>query len=143
VWSVLLDPAVLARVLPGIEKFEETAPDRYSVVVELGVAAVKGRYAGTIEIFDRNEPESYRLRGDGKGGPGWAKGEAVMSLADEGGGTRVRASANVQVGGTVAGVGQRMMDGIAKSIAKEFFASFAREVAAREPRPVTGESEHA
>lgn len=126
VWEVLLDPEVLKRALPGIEKLETTAPDAFAVVMNLGVAAVKGKYRGTMAITDKKPPSSYRLRGEGKGAPGWTKGQAVLTLAPEGTGTRVTAKGDAQIGGTIAGVGQRMMEGIAKSMARDFFAAIER-----------------
>ncbi len=126
VWDVLLDPEVLKQALPGIEKLEATAPDSFAVVMNLGVAAVKGRYSGTLSITDKKPPSSYRLQGEGQGAPGWTKGQAVLTLVSEGGGTRVTAKGDAQVGGTIAGVGQRMMEGIGKSMARDFFAAIER-----------------
>lgn len=128
VWAAMLDPQVLSRLIPGIEKFEETAPDKYSVVAKLGVPTVKGTYSGTVEIVDRKQPSSYRLRGEGRGAPGWAKGECLMTLTDADGGTKVSAKAQAAVGGTIAGVGQRMMEGVGKAMAREFFESLDREL---------------
>jgi uncharacterized protein len=129
VWDVLLDPEVLKRALPGIEKLEATAPDTFAVVMNLGVAAVKGRYTGTLSITDKRPPSSYRLQGEGKGAPGWTKGQAVLTLTSEGSGTRVVAKGDAQVGGTIAGVGQRMMEGVAKSMGRDFFAALERILA--------------
>ncbi|MGD0075901.1 MAG: carbon monoxide dehydrogenase subunit G [Candidatus Binataceae bacterium] len=131
VWEVMLDPEVLARVLPGVEKFEAVGPDKYAVQVKLGVPSVKGSYTGSVEIVDKQPFASYRLRGEGKGGPGWAKGEALITLTPEGAGTNVQAKANAMIGGTIAGVGQRMIEGVAKSVAREFFASIDRELQGR------------
>jgi len=134
VWETLLDPAVLARVLPGVEKFEPFGPDKYAVQVKLGVPSVKGTYTGKVEIVDKQPPSSYRLRGEGKGTPGWARGEALMTLVADGNGTTVSAKANAVIGGTIAGVGQRMMEGIAKAMAREFFASIDRELQGRKQK---------
>ena len=131
VWDLLLDPEVLARLLPGIEKFEAVGPDKYDVKVKLGVGAVRGTYDGKVELADKKPPTSYLLRGEGRGAPGWAKGEALMTLLPEAGGTRLRATANAQIGGAIAGVGQRMIEGVAKSMAREFFASIDRELAGK------------
>ncbi|MGD9765715.1 MAG: CoxG family protein [Candidatus Binatia bacterium] len=128
VWDVLLDTECLARVLPGVEKFEPIGEDRFAVLIKLGVPTVKGMYSGTVEIVDKQFPNSYRLRGEGKGAPGWAKGEALMTLVDEGAGTRVNAKGSAQVGGTIAGVGQRMMEGVTKAMLRELFESFEREM---------------
>ncbi|HZP43500.1 MAG TPA: carbon monoxide dehydrogenase subunit G [Candidatus Binatia bacterium] len=129
VWRVLLDPDVLRRALPGIEQLEATGPDRFAVTMNLGVAAVKGRYTGTMEIVDQQPPTRYRLKGEGKGAPGWAKGLAELTLTSEDGGTRVVAKGDAQVGGTIAGVGQRMMEGVAKGMARDFFAAIERILA--------------
>ena len=137
VWEVLLDPQVLARVLPGVEKFEMVGPDKYVVQVKLGVPSVKGIYSGSVEIADKKPFSSYKLRGEGKGGPGWARGEALMTLVPEGNGTKVSASANAVIGGTIAGVGQRMMEGVAKGMAREFFASIDRELQGRKQKAGT------
>jgi len=137
VWEVLLDPEVLSRVLPGVEKFELVGPDKYAVQVKLGVPSVKGTYTGSVEIADKQPYSSYKLRGEGKGGPGWARGEALMTLAPEGAGTKVTASANAVIGGTIAGVGQRMMEGVAKGMAREFFSSIQRELEGRKQKAST------
>ena len=128
VWRLLLDPDVLSRLLPGVEKFETKGPDKYAVVVKMGVPSVRGTYTGSVEIFDKQEPSSYRLRGEGKGVPGWARGEAEMTLVEEEGKTRITAKGKAQVGGTIAGVGQRMIEGVAKGMAREFFESVEREL---------------
>ena len=74
VWNALLDPAVLARVMPGVEKFEQVGPDQFAVAMKLGVPAVRGNYTGSVQIADKQAPASYRLRGEGKGGPGFGGG---------------------------------------------------------------------
>ncbi len=138
VWEVLLDPVVMSRVLPGIEKFEPMGPDKFAVVMKLGVPAVKGSYTGTAEIVDKQFPSSYRLKGEGKGTPGWAKGEATISLIEQGAATKIAASAQAHVGGAIASLGQRMMDGVAKAMAKEFFESIAREMQGRQQQVSQG-----
>jgi carbon monoxide dehydrogenase subunit G len=128
VWALLQDPGVLARLLPGVEKLEPIGPDEYSVVVKLGVGAVRGTYSGRVALRDLEPPERYRLEGDAKGGPGWAKGSATMTLEEQEGGTRLVAAGDAQIGGALAGVGQRMIEGVAKSMAREFFQSVGREL---------------
>ena len=135
VWKAMLDPVVLSRLIPGIEKFEEVAPDQYSVVAMLGVPTVKGVYSGKVEIFDRQEPSSYRLRGEARGAPGWAKGEVLMTLkAVNSGTTQVDAKARADIGGTIAGVGQRMMEGVGKATAREFFNALDRELQGKQQK---------
>jgi carbon monoxide dehydrogenase subunit G len=131
VWEAMLDPEVMSRVLPGVEKFDVVGPDKYAVQVKLGVPSVKGTYTGNVEIFDKQQPTSFRMRGDGKGTPGWARGEVLLTLTPEGDNTTVNAKANAVIGGTIAGVGQRMMEGVAKSMARDFFAALDRELEAR------------
>jgi len=131
VWALLQDPGALARLLPGVEKLEVVGPDRFALAVKLGVGAVRGTYTGHVELTDQRPPESYRLVGEAKGGPGFAKGSAQMTLVEEGAGTRLVARGDVQVGGPVASVGQRMMEGVAKSMAREFFQSVDRELTGR------------
>lgn len=131
VWALLQDPSALARLLPGVEKLEPLGQDRYALAVKLGVGAVRGRYEGKVELTDQRPPESYRLVGEAKGGPGWAKGSASMTLLAEGAGTRLVARGDAQIGGAIAGVGQRMVEGVAKSMAREFFASIDRELSGR------------
>jgi hypothetical protein len=135
VWDAMLDADVMSRLIPGIEKFEEVAPDKYSIVAMLGVPTVKGKYSGKVEILERKEPSSYRLRGEGSGAPGWAKGDVVMTLtAVDPNTTRVNAKARADIGGTIAGVGQRMMEGVGKAMAREFFNSLDAELQGREQK---------
>lgn len=133
IFTLLLDPAVLARLLPGVEKLEETGPNQYAVVVKLGVGAIRGTYTGKVALSEVRPPESFRLAGEAKGGPGFAKGQATLTLTAEDAGARIRASGDVQVGGAIATVGQRMLEGVAKSMANEFFQSLERELAGRAP----------
>lgn len=129
VWKAMLDPDVMSRMIPGIEKFEEVGPDQYAVVAMLGVPTVKGTYSGKVEIFDKNEPSSYRLRGEARGAPGWTKGEVQMTLtAVDARTTKIAAKARADIGGTIAGVGQRMMEGVGKAMAREFFEALDREL---------------
>jgi hypothetical protein len=137
IWQLLLDPDVLARLLPGVEKLEAAGPDQYTLVVKLGVGAVRGTYTGKVQLTDQRPPESYRLVGEAKGTPGWAKGSATVTLEALGAGTRIVAKGDAQVGGPVASVGQRMMEGVAKSMAHEFFQSIERELAGRAPERVS------
>lgn len=128
VYEALLDPQVLSGLMPGVEKFEEVEKDTFDVQVKLGVGALRGNYTGRVVIVDRNPPESYKLQGEAKGTPGWARGDCTFTLTPSGEGTRVTADADAQIGGRIAGVGQRMTEGVAKSMAREFFQSLEREL---------------
>ena len=134
VWDTLLDPEVLGRCLPGCEKFEEVARDKYAVTVKLGVSAVTGTYNGTVEIADKTPPDSYKLRGEGKGPPGWARGEAVFRFSEADGKTAVVTTADVAVGGTIAGVGQRMLEGVSKVMVQQFFEAVEKELSGQKVR---------
>ena len=138
VYEALVDPEVLARVVPGIERFEAVGPDTFEVDIKMGVGAIRGAYRGRIELAERNPPRSYRLKGEAKGGPGWARGSALMTIEATEGGTEVHAAADAQVGGSIAGVGQRMIEGVAKTMVRELLDSIHRELDER-PQPGGGQ----
>jgi uncharacterized protein len=121
VWGAFLDPEMLRKAIPGCEKLELTGPDEYKATLKIGVAAVKGTFEGKVRLSDKKPPESYRLSAEGSGGPGFVRSDTLISLADIDGGTRVSYSADVQVGGLIAGVGQRMLGGVSKMMADQFF----------------------
>ena len=121
VWSVLLDPASLQGCIPGCETMTTTGEDQYEAVMKVGVAAIRGTYKGKVRIADKQEPERYKLLVEGSGGPGFVRGEAQIELVDQGGSTLINVQGDGQVGGTVAGVGQRMLGGVAKMLMGQFF----------------------
>ena len=126
VWEAFLDPAKLKKAIPGCEKLEAVAPDEYKATMKVGVGGVKGTFEGKVKITEKKPPESYKLAVEGTGGPGFVRGETVITLSDaEGGGTRVAYSADVQVGGLIASVGQRMLGGVAKMMADKFFGKMS------------------
>ena len=128
VWDLLNDPIRLAKVLPGAEKLEPDGPDRYKVTVKFGVAAISGKYAGSVELAEKNPPSSLKMRVDGKGLPGFMKGEGVINLSENGATTEVQYSGEAQVGGVIASVGQRMIEAAAKKIIHQFFESAQKEL---------------
>jgi carbon monoxide dehydrogenase subunit G len=122
VWAAFLDPATLAKAIPGCEGLEEIGPGEYKAVMKVGVAAIKGTFDGKVKLMDLEPPDRYRMSVEGKGGPGFVKGEAAMSLtAVDPGTTRVSYDADVQVGGLIASVGQRMLGGVSKMMLDQFF----------------------
>ena len=121
VWKAFLDPVTLARALPGCEGLDETGPGEYKAKMKIGVAAIKGTFEGKVRLFDLEPPTRYRMALEGSGGPGFVRGEAGMELSDVDGGTRVTYSADVQVGGLIASVGQRMLSGVTKMMLEQFF----------------------
>ena len=121
VWSAFQDPEVLKQAIPGCEKLEAIGDGEYKATLKIGVAAVKGTFEGKVRLFDLKPPETYRMAVEGSGGPGFIRGETQISLSDADGGTRVSYTADVQVGGLIAGVGQRMLGGVSKMMADQFF----------------------
>jgi carbon monoxide dehydrogenase subunit G len=121
VWEVLNTPVHLQKALPGCEKLEQTEPGKFDVFLKIGIAAVKGSYKGKFEIADAEPPRRTRLIGEGKGLPGFVKGEASIQLSPQDQGTLVSYEGDVQVGGLLAGIGQRMISGVAKMMLEHFF----------------------
>src|SRR5438876_10922904 len=122
VWEVLLNPDSLRACIPGVESLTETSADHWDAVMKVGVAAIKGTYKGKVGIVDKEPPNTYTLQVEGSGGPGFVKGSAKIHLEPEGdSNTRVRVDGDGQVGGMLAGVGQRMLPGVAKMLMNQFF----------------------
>ncbi len=121
VWEAFLDPERLKQAIPGCEKLEALGNDEYKATMKIGVAAVKGTFEGKVRLSDLKPPESYRLHAEGSGGPGFVRSDTAISLGDAPDGTRVSYAADVQIGGLIAGVGQRMLGGVSKMMADQFF----------------------
>ena len=121
VWAALLDPDTLAKAIPGCEGLEEIGPGEYKAVMKVGVGAIKGTFEGKVRLSDLDAPNRYRMAVEGKGGPGFVRGAATMSLSDISAGTQVAYDADVQVGGLIASVGQRMLGGVSKMRLDQFF----------------------
>ena len=128
VWSVITDPAVLARTIPGCESLEQVGDDEYKMNVSVGVGAIRGTYAGEVKLTDQERPKSYVMHASGAGAPGNARATVTISLEPTGEGTTLTYSADAVVGGPVAGVGQRMMTGVAKRMAGQFFKAIDDEL---------------
>jgi carbon monoxide dehydrogenase subunit G len=126
VFAALTDPAVLARTLPGCQSLEQVGPDMYKMVITAGVASIKGSYLGQVELSNRNAPNSFTMRAAGSGAPGTIQAEVQISLSAEGEGTLLTYDADAVVGGVIAGVGQRVLGGVAKKTAGEFFKGVDR-----------------
>lgn len=134
VWSLFTDPARLSRLLPGCERLEPDGLDRYKAAVKFGIAAITGKYAGTLEFAEKKPPRSLVLKMDGKGLPGFVKGEGRIELAPKGGTeTELTYTGEAQVGGLIASVGQRMLDAAARKIVQQFFDSAKAELASAKP----------
>ncbi len=128
IWDLFMDQRHLEKALPGCEKMEEREPGKYDVLLKIGIAAVKGTYRGKIEVVDPEPPKRYRLIGEGSGSPGFVKGEAVIELSQEDQDTIVSYQGEMQVGGLIAGIGQRMIGGIAKMMVGQFFKKMEKEL---------------
>jgi carbon monoxide dehydrogenase subunit G len=124
VWAALNDPAVLVRTIPGCEQLESTGPDQYKMTVTAGVASIKGTYTGEVALTEKQEPNSFVMNASGAGGPGTVSTKVLVRLVEGAdGATTLTYDADAIVGGVVAGVGQRMLAGVAKKMAGEFFKS--------------------
>jgi len=121
VWDALNDPAVLVRTIPGCQQLEEVGPDRYRMTITAGVASIKGTYQGDVSLSDQQQPGSFTLKASGAGAPGTVSADVKVTLAESGGQTRLDYDAEAIVGGVVGGVGQRVLSGVAKKTAGEFF----------------------
>ena len=137
VWSVITDPAVLARTIPGCVALEQVGEDEYRMDVLVGVGAIKGTYAGEVRLAHQKRPESYVMHASGAGAPGQVKAVVTIELADTGSGeTTLTYSADAVIGGPVAGVGQRMITGVAKRMAAQFFAAVDQELTGKTVVPI-------
>lgn len=127
VYAALSDPQVLQRCIPGCESLEKTGEDAYAVTIKAGIGLIKGTFKGNVRLEDMRAPEHYRIVVDGKGGPGFVKGSGDFDLEESEGATLIRYTGEMQVGGAVAGVGQRMIEGAAKMMASRFFTTLEVE----------------
>ena len=121
VFAALTDPGILATCIPGCEALTPIGDDVYEARVKIGVAALKGTYAGKATIRDRQPPTGFTLAVDGKGGPGFVRATARISLSASGDGTAVACDADVQVGGLIAAVGSRLIEAVSRQQMGEFF----------------------
>lgn len=137
VYQSLVNPEVLQRCIPGCERLERTGDNTFSATIRAGVGSIKGLFQGNVRLEDLREPEHFRMVVDGKGAPGFLKGSGDLELQQEGAITKVKYAGDVQVGGTIASVGQRMIQGTAKMMAAQFFTCLdaAAKTEAGEPPP--------
>jgi carbon monoxide dehydrogenase subunit G len=121
VWETLMDPQTLEHCIPGCESFNPVGDGEYQAVVNVGVGPVRGSYSAKIAMLDQEPHRSYRLTVQGGSSMGFANGEAVVTLAEQGDKTTVQVDSDAQVGGTVARVGQRLIGSVAKGLMDRFF----------------------
>jgi carbon monoxide dehydrogenase subunit G len=130
VWAKLNDPEVLKACIPGCEELNKTSESEFQAVAVTKIGPVKARFKGKVQLTNLDPPNGYRISGEGDGGvAGFAKGGATVTLAEKDGGTLLTYSVEAQIGGKLAQLGQRLVNGAAKKIADEFFRNFAAAVA--------------
>jgi uncharacterized protein len=137
VWRALNDPDVLKRCIPGAQELEKLSDTEFQATVRAAVGPVKATFKGRVALTDLDPPNAYRIAGEGQGGvAGFAKGGANVRLTDaDGGGTLMAYDVEANVGGKLAQLGGRLINGVAKKYADEFFANFAKELAPSESMP--------
>ncbi len=127
---LMTSPEVIQRCVPGCQSLEEAEDGSYKMTLKAGVGAIKGVFSGVIRLDDLREPEHYKMLVDGKGAPGFVRGEGALDLVDQGEETIVNYTGEINAGGTIASVGQRMIQSSARMMASQFFTSLEAEAAA-------------
>ncbi|MEM8755372.1 MAG: carbon monoxide dehydrogenase subunit G [Pseudomonadota bacterium] len=129
VWAALNDPEVLKACIPGCQSLDKTSETTFEAVVKQKVGPVSATFKGAVELTDLDPPSSYRISGEGKGGAaGFAKGGADVALAEVEGGTELTYDVDAKIGGKIAQLGSRLIDGFAKKMADSFFETFQKVV---------------
>ena len=127
VWAALNDPAVLVATIPGCRRLETIGTDTYAMTVAAGVGSIKGVYDGEVRLTDQEHPGSFRMHAQGSGAAGTIGAQVAVTLTEApGGGTALTYDADAVVGGMIGGVGQRMLTGVSKRMADEFFGNVER-----------------
>jgi uncharacterized protein len=135
VFAALNDPNVLVRTIPGVESLQQVAGDRYLMTVTAGVASIKGSYDGEVSLSELDPPNAFTLRANGSGAPGTVDATVRVNLTEGGPGTLLTYDADAVVGGMVGGVGQRMLTGVAKKMAGQFFGNVDAVLTGAVPAP--------
>ena len=131
VWDLLMDIDAIGKCLPGCRGLKPVGPDRYEVELGVTVAAVAGSFKGTVALEDKVPPNSYTLVVEGSGRQGFIKGRARVTLVPDADVTRVQIAAQADVGGMIARVGQRLLEGVGRTMMDRFYACMAKQVDAR------------
>jgi len=127
-YQVLQDPGILARCMPGCDRLEKVGEDLYQMKMKMIIASISGLFDGTVRLAGQNPHTSFKLIVEGSGKIGFVKGEGLLSLSSNEQGTHVSYDGDVHVGGTIASVGQRLIDVTSKMLIKRFFTKLATEV---------------
>ena len=136
VWAAINDPEILKYCIPGCEEIEKTSPTDFIAVATLKIGPVKAKFRGKVALSDLDPPHHCKLTGEGQGGvAGFAKGEAEVVLSEADDGTVLSYVAKATVGGKLAQIGQRLIDGAAKQIADDFFGRFTKALTEAAPSP--------
>src|SRR5215475_5541384 len=129
-YRLMIDPEILLRCVPGCQSLEAAGDDSYKRTLKAGVGSIKGVFTGSIKVEEMREPEHDKMIVDAKGPAGFLKGEGLIDLTEQVEETLVNYAGETSVGGTIAGVGQRMVQSTAKMMAGQFFAAIEAEAAA-------------
>ena len=129
VWAKLNDPETLKAAIPGSEELQKVSDTEFQAVVVTKIGPVKAKFKGKVRLSDLDPPNGYKISGEGEGGvAGFAKGGATVALAEKDGGTLLSYNVEAQIGGKLAQLGQRLINGAAKKLADEFFTNFGKAV---------------
>jgi uncharacterized protein len=129
-YRLMIDPEILRRCVPGCQSLEAAGDGSYKMTLKAGVGSIKGIFTGSIKLEEMREPEHYKMIVEAKGSPGFLKGEGSIYLVELGQETMINYTGETSVGGTIAGVGQRMVQSTAKMMAGQFFAAIEAEATA-------------
>ena len=124
-YQMMQDPEVLARAIPGCQGLQKSGESEYQMKMHMALASLSSAFEGKVRIADQTPPSSFRLVVEGSGRIGFLKGEGLLKLGAADGGTEVSYEGDAQVGGTIAAVGQRLIDGTAKMMIRKFFEKLA------------------
>jgi len=142
VWEGLNDPEVLKQCIPGCQTLEKVSDTEFNGRVVASVGPVRATFGGKVTLSDLDPPQSYTISGEGSGGvAGFAKGGAKVNLAEDGAATVLTYAVQAQVGGKLAQVGSRLIDGVARKMANDFFGHFAAVMAPEQPAPAAAVAE--
>ena len=126
VWEALNDPEILKQCIDGCQELSKDSDTQFSAKVTAKVGPVKAKFSGKVTLSELDPPNGYKISGEGQGGvAGFAKGGATVKLTEEGGDTILNYTANAEVGGKLASVGSRLVEGVAKKQADDFFGKFS------------------
>lgn len=129
IWDKLIDPDAIAGCLPGVEQLEKVGENEYTMAMTVGVGPVRGTYSGKVSLANLNPPESYEMHIEGSGRPGFVKGTGMLRLAESANGaTEITYEGDVEVGGPVGSVAQRMLGGVARRLVEQFFSCIEKQI---------------